>query len=201
MAEFLSAFSGAHLMVAMAAYIVGSIPFGLVLTRAAGGGDIRDIGSGNVGATNVLRTGKKKIAALTLVLDGFKGAAPVLLAQHWHPDLAVVAGFSAVVGHCFPLWLNYKGGKGVATTFGVFLAVAWPVGLLAIGVWIVIAALFRISSLAALVALAAAPVFAWWIVGNVIGVLCLLLAILGFLRHGENITRLISGTESRIGSR
>ena len=198
MAEFLSALSGAHLIAALAAYIAGSIPFGLLLTRWTGGGDIREIGSGNVGATNVLRTGNKKIAALTLVLDIFKGAAPVLVALQWSQDLAVVAALLAVIGHCYPVWLGFKGGKGIATALGVALAIAWPVGLLAAVTWLIIAVLFRISSLAALVALASSPLYAWWLAGNVIAVLCLLLAILGFIRHHENIGRLIRGEESRI---
>lgn len=198
MAEFLSALSGAHLIAALAAYFAGSIPFGLLLTRAAGGGDIRDIGSGSVGATNVLRTGKKKIAALTLVLDVFKGSASVLIALQWSQDLAIVAALFAVIGHCYPVWLGFKGGKGIATAFGVVLAIAWPVGLLAAAVWLIVAILFRVSSLASLVTLAASPVYAWWLAGNHIAVLCLVLAILGVVRHHENIARLIRGEESRI---
>src|SRR6185436_3747385 len=142
-------------------YLLGSIPFGLVLTRVAGLGDIRAIGSGNIGATNVLRTGRKGLAAATLMLDAAKGAAAVLLARHFAgADAALVAGAGAMLGHLFPVWLGFKGGKGVATGLGVLLAVAWPVGVAAGATWLAIAALFRFSSLAALAAFAVAPLVA-----------------------------------------
>jgi glycerol-3-phosphate acyltransferase PlsY len=139
---------------ALIGYLLGSIPFGLILTKAAGLGDIRAIGSGNIGATNVLRTGNKKLAAATLILDGTKGAVAVLLAQHFaNHDAALMAGLFSILGHVFPIWLNYKGGKGVATALGMLLALAPLSGLAACGVWLVMAAVFRFSSLYALIAL------------------------------------------------
>src|SRR6202041_1756266 len=140
-------------------YLLGSIPFGLVLTRLAGTGDLRSIGSGNIGATNVLRTGRKGLAAATLVLDGLKGAAAVLIARAWleDQDTALLAGLAAVLGHLFPVWLRFKGGKGVATGLGVLIAAAWPIGLAACAVWLVVAGISRFSSLAALAAFASAP--------------------------------------------
>ncbi len=199
--------SHAHMLTAILAYLVGSIPFGLLLTKAAGLGDIRTIGSGNVGATNVLRTGNKKIAALTLLLDGGKGALAVALANLWGGDLApelasqlaIVAGLMAVVGHNFPLWLKFKGGKGVATTLGVLLAIAWPVGIAACLTWLAVAIILRYSSLAAIVAFAASPFYAWWLADENITVLAALLAVLGIARHHANIRRLLKGEESRIG--
>jgi len=196
-----------HLIVALFGYLLGSIPFGLVLTRLAGLGDIREIGSGNVGATNVLRTGNKPLALLTLLLDAGKGGIAALIAYHVYPggeqglDFAIVAGLTAVIGHNFPFWLKFKGGKGVATTLGTLLAVSWQVGLAACVTWAVIAALFRYSSLAALVALAAAPFYAWFMGFEKVAVLATLLAILGFSRHHENIRRLLKGEESKIGSK
>ncbi|MGY8999798.1 MAG: glycerol-3-phosphate 1-O-acyltransferase PlsY, partial [Rhodospirillales bacterium] len=156
----------AHLVVALLAYLLGSIPFGLVLTRLAGLGDIRKIGSGNVGATNVLRTGNKPLALLTLALDAGKGGIAALIAYHVYPggenglDFAIVAGITAVIGHNFPLWLRFQGGKGIATTLGTLLAVAWPIGLSACLTWALVAAVSRYSSLAALVSLAASPFYA-----------------------------------------
>jgi acyl phosphate:glycerol-3-phosphate acyltransferase len=181
-------------------YLLGSIPFGLLLTRAAGLGDIRAIGSGNIGATNVLRTGRKSLAAATLVLDGGKGAVAVLAAAALAGrEPALVAGLGAVLGHLFPVWLRFRGGKGVATGLGVLLASAWPVGVLACAIWLVMAALFRISSLAALTALAASPFLAWGLSDPGEVLLALLVAILVFARHHENIARLLAGTETRIG--
>ncbi|HEY9346007.1 MAG TPA: glycerol-3-phosphate acyltransferase, partial [Inquilinus sp.] len=145
---------------AVLGYLLGSIPFGLVLTRAAGLGDIRSIGSGNIGATNVLRTGHKGLALATLLLDGGKGAAAVLIAGLFDPMLAVIAGGGAMLGHLFPVWLGFKGGKGVATALGTLLAIAWPVGVLCCLIWLVMAVLFRYSSLASLASVAAAPVLA-----------------------------------------
>lgn len=193
-------------------YLLGSVPFGLIVARLAGLGDVRKIGSGNIGATNVLRTGRKGLAAATLVLDGAKGAIAVLIAGAWGPDLAVIAAFGAVLGHLFPIWLKFKGGKGVATTLGVLLAIDWPVGLAACATWLLMAAIFRFSSLAALIAIAAAPVYAWylpllWAPRNILGgdlqiaQLAGLLAVLVWAKHHENIWRLVRGKEPRIGSR
>jgi len=180
-------------------YLIGSVPFGLVLTRIAGLGDIRKIGSGNIGATNVLRTGRKGLAALTLLLDGGKGAAAVLLAAQWGPDTAVSAGAGALLGHLFPVWLGFRGGKGVATALGVLLAVAWPVGLIACATWLAVAALSRYSSLAALISLAAAPIVSWVLAYPQAAELGLLIAVLVWLRHHANIRRLLGGQEPRIG--
>ncbi len=197
----------AHLVVALFAYLLGSIPFGLVLTKLAGLGDIRDIGSGSVGATNVLRTGNKPIAFLTLLLDAGKGGIAALIAYHVYPggvqglDFAIVAGLAAVIGHNFPLWLRFKGGKGVATTLGTLLAISWQIGLAACVTWAVIAAVFRYSSLAALVALTAAPFYAWFLGSEKIAVLAALLALFAIFRHHENIGRLLKGEESKIGNK
>ena len=183
---------------ALAGYLLGSIPFGLVLTRLAGLGDIRRIGSGNIGATNVLRTGRKGLAAATVLLDGAKGAGAVLIAGAWSQDLAVLAGGGAMLGHCFPVWLRFKGGKGMATALGTLLAVAWPVGLLACLTWLVAAVLFRYSSVAALTAVAASPVYAWWLADVERAILALLIAVLVCIRHHENIRLLLKGEESKI---
>ena len=188
--------------VAALGYGLGSIPFGLVLTRLAGKGDIRQTGSGNIGATNVLRSGSKPLAALTLVLDAAKGAAAVLVVALWGGDAgaAAVAGLAAVLGHDFPVWLRFRGGKGVATTLGVLLALAWPVGLLACATWLAVALLLRYSSLAALVALGAAPFYAQWLGGAAAGAAALL-AVLAFIRHHANTKRLLAGTEPKIGAK
>ncbi|MEO5336007.1 MAG: glycerol-3-phosphate 1-O-acyltransferase PlsY [Magnetospirillum sp. WYHS-4] len=181
-------------------YLLGSVPFGLVLTRVAGLGDIRGIGSGNIGATNVLRTGRKGLAAATLLLDGGKGAAAALIAQALAgTDPGLLAGLAAVIGHNFPIWLNFKGGKGVATTLGVLLATSVPVGLAACLTWLGTALLFRYSSLAALVALAAAPVSAWFLAGPGHAAMAAALAVLGIARHHANIARLLKGEEPKIG--
>ena len=186
------------------AYLLGSIPFGLLLTRAAGLGDIRQIGSGNIGATNVLRTGRKDVALATLVLDGGKGAGAVLLAR-WlgGHEAALLAGLGAVIGHQFSPWLGFKGGKGVATKLGTLLALNFWVGLATCGTWLVVAFLFRYSSLAALVSLALAPFYAWlifdadrWTVLTIAA-----LTLLVWQRHHENIGRLLRGEESKIGAR
>jgi glycerol-3-phosphate acyltransferase PlsY len=195
-------------------YLLGSIPFGLVLTRAAGLGDVRKIGSGNIGATNVLRTGNKKLAALTLFLDGFKGAAAVLVVLYavapWLGastgsaaalNLAVIAGLGAFLGHVFPVWLGFKGGKGVATYIGVLLGLAWKVGLLFCLIWIVVAYLGRYSSLSALVASALTPAVLLWLGTPALALLFLVLTVLLYWKHRENIARLLAGTESRIGAK
>jgi glycerol-3-phosphate acyltransferase PlsY len=190
------------LLVALASYLLGSIPFGVVITRALGLGDLRRIGSGNIGATNVLRTGNRAAAAATLILDAAKGAVAVLLARAWvGPDAAQVAALFAFLGHLYPVWLQFRGGKGVATFLGTLLALAWPVGLAACATWAVTAAVSRISSLSALVAAGLAPV--WLLIfghGQMLA-LVMILAALVFLRHGANIARLRAGTEPRIGAK
>jgi glycerol-3-phosphate acyltransferase PlsY len=183
-------------------YLLGSIPFGLLLTRAAGLGDVRAIGSGNIGATNVLRTGNKKLAAATLIGDALKGTAAVLLAGHfWGPQAAILAGFAAFIGHIFPVWLGFRGGKGVATYLGVLIGLAWPVALLFALVWLVIAYLTRYSSLAALTACLAAPLALLGLGQYEQAILFIALAVLIFAKHRPNIARLLSGTESRIGQK
>ena len=194
------AYSWPYYAVALAAgYVLGSIPVGLLLARLFGHGDIRAIGSGNIGATNVLRTGNKPLAAVTLLLDGAKGAAAVLLAAIYGPDLALTAGFAAVIGHVAPVWLLFLGGKGVATSFGVLLAIDWRLGLIACAVWLAVAALFRYSSLASLVALVSAPGFGYLLAGRQLSELAAMLAAIVVLKHHGNIRRLVSGRESRSG--
>tara|TARA_E500000305_G_scaffold23532_1_gene17733 strand:+ start:1577 stop:2167 length:591 start_codon:yes stop_codon:yes gene_type:complete len=182
-------------------YLLGSIPFGLIITRFAGLGDIRDIGSGNIGATNALRTGNKWVAGGTFLGDMAKGAAAVLLARQFGPDLAVIAAFGALVGHLFPVWLRFKGGKGISTYIGILLALAWPVGLLFCATWLVVALIFRMSSLSALVASLLSPVYFVWVDQWQMVELSVLLVILVFYAHRENIQRLLSGTEPRIGQK
>jgi acyl phosphate:glycerol-3-phosphate acyltransferase len=183
-------------------YLLGSIPFGLLLTRAAGLGDIRRVGSGNIGATNVLRTGNKALAAATLLLDGLKGAVAVLLASWLGGHEAVLwAGVGAVLGHAFPVWLGFKGGKAAATSYGVLIAAAWPVGLAAGALWLATAGATRISSLAALVSFVLAPVLAAALADLTIVKLALAIAVLVFARHHTNIRRLLAGTEPRIGQK
>jgi glycerol-3-phosphate acyltransferase PlsY len=187
------------LIALLGGYLIGSIPFGLLLTKAAGLGDIRQVGSGNIGATNVLRTGRKGLAAATLILDGLKGAVAVLLARYFLGDQDVVVGTAAVLGHLFPVWLGFRGGKGAATGLGVLLAAAWPVGLACCAVWLVAAKLLKMSSAAALAAFAAAPLFALVLSSADHALMALLIAILVFWRHEANIRRLLAGTEPRIG--
>lgn len=183
-------------------YLLGSVPFGLLVARAWGLGDVRAIGSGNIGATNVLRTGSKGAALLTLLLDGGKGALAVLLARLWAgEDAAQAAGLMAFVGHCFPAWLGFRGGKGVATLLGLLLALAWPVGVAACLTWAAVAAALRYSSLAALSASAFAPIWAVLLGRGEAALLLLVLALLVHLRHGANIRRLLAGTEPRLGAR
>ncbi len=181
-------------------YLFGSVPFGLLLTRAAGLGDIRRIGSGNIGATNVLRTGNRTLAGATLLLDLLKGAVPVVIASLLTGESAGLwAGLGAVLGHLFPVWLGFKGGKGVATSYGVLIAAAWPVGIAAGAVWLVAARLLRISSLAALISFALAPLIAWALGDTAVVTLTIAIAALVYARHHSNIRRLLSGTEPRIG--
>ena len=198
-------------LAAVGGYLLGSIPFGVILTRLVTGEDVRSIGSGNIGATNVLRTGRKDLAFATLILDAGKGAAAYLITQALFPGvpaLAAIAGGAAFFGHLFPVWLGFKGGKGVATFFGLLLAAAWPLGLMAGAAWLIVAALFRMSSLAALVAAAAAPVFALLPLplmslpasGPVLA-LAAATAVLIWIRHHENVARLLKGTEPRIGAK
>jgi len=190
------------LSLALLGYLLGAIPFGLILTRLAGLGDIRRIGSGNIGATNVLRTGNKALAAATLLLDGAKGAAAVLIAAWLGGEDAVPwAGIAAVVGHAFPIWLGFRGGKAVATAYGVLIAAAWPVGLCAGAVWLATAALGRRSSLASLVSFALAPVLAAILANAAVVKLALVIAVVVFVRHHTNIRRLVAGTEPRIGQK
>jgi acyl phosphate:glycerol-3-phosphate acyltransferase len=191
------------IVVAGLAYLLGAIPFGVIVTRAMGLGDVRAIGSGNIGATNVLRTGSKGAALATLLLDGAKGGVAVLLARLWTgaEDAAQVAALASFLGHLFPVWLGFRGGKGVATFYGTLLALAWPVGLAAMGVWLAVAAIWRISSLAALVSVASAQVIAWAMGAPQLIGLLVLLALLVFWRHRVNIARLRAGTEPRIGQK
>jgi glycerol-3-phosphate acyltransferase PlsY len=183
---------------ALVGYLLGSIPFGLVLSRIAGHGDIRHIGSGNIGATNVLRTGSKGLAALTLLLDVGKGAAAVAIAQPWSPRAALVAGLCVILGHMFPVWLGFRGGKAVATALGVLIALAWPVALIAAAIWLAVACVSRYSSLAALIAAVASAVIAPFLADTATALLIAVIALLIILRHGANIRRLIAGRESRI---
>lgn len=197
-----------YALAAIGGYLLGSIPFGLLLTRWAGLGDIRNVGSGNIGATNVLRTGRRDIALGTLLLDAGKAALALIVARTLAGEapnadaIGFVAGGAAFIGHCFPVWLGFKGGKGVATFFGVLFAGLWPIGLLCGAIWLAMAGIFRFSSLAALTAAAAAPIAAW-IGGSEIAavIFCVVLAVLIFFRHSANIQRLLSGTEPRIGGK
>jgi len=191
-------------LIVVGGYLLGSIPFGMIATRLGGAGDIRNIGSGNIGATNVLRSGRKDLAAITLIGDAGKGAVAVLLAwllTHGNAAAVALAGGAAFFGHLFPVWLKFKGGKGVATFYGVLLSACWPVGLLAGATWLAMAALFRLSSLAALTAAALAPLFAFAVDAPYpIVILCAFMAVLIFIRHHENIRRLMKGQEPKIGA-
>ena len=181
-------------------YLCGTIPFGLILTKSAGLGDIRSIGSGNIGATNVLRTGNKKVAALTLLLDALKGTLPALL-MGWlfGPQAAILAGLAAFFGHLFPMWLGFKGGKGVATTIGVLFGLYWPLGLVFIAVWIIMALLFRISSLSALAASALSPIAAYAASRSDLILPAAIMAVAVFITHRANIKRILRGEEPRLG--
>ncbi|MGV7120645.1 glycerol-3-phosphate 1-O-acyltransferase PlsY [Sphingopyxis sp. 550A] len=194
-------------LLVLGGYLLGSIPFGVILTRLFGAGDLRQIGSGNIGATNVLRTGRKGLAAATLILDGAKGAVAVLLARHFVPELgadaAMIAGAAAMIGHCYPVWLKFRGGKGVATLLGLSLALAWPIGVIFALVWLGTALLSRISSLGGMAGAVAAPIAALALAlgqrSYAIGLAALAVVVLW--RHRENIARLRAGTEPRIGGK
>jgi len=197
----MSEFGLPHVIAALLGYLLGSIPFGLLVTRLAGLGDIRQIGSGNIGATNVLRTGRKDLALATLLLDGGKGALTVLIARLISEDLTVIAGGAAILGHLFPVWLKFKGGKGVATTLGTLIAANWMVGIGACLVWLAMAVLFRYSSLSALIAVASAPLLALWLGTVPQAWLAAFAAVLVWIRHHENINRLLKGEEPKIGKK
>ena len=197
---------GTHVLEFLAAfvfgYLCGSIPFGVLLTRLAGAPDVRTIGSGNIGATNVLRTGRKTLAAATLIGDMLKGTAAVLVADYFFGrEPAMSAALGAFLGHLFPIWLGFKGGKGVATYIGLLLGLAWPAAIAFCGVWLAVAALTRYSSLAALIASATSPLFLWWRGEDAEAGLFAVLSIMLWIMHHSNIERLLRGRESRIGSR
>ncbi len=180
-------------------YLLGSIPFGLIITRAAGGPDVRSIGSGNIGATNVLRTGRKDLAAATLLCDALKGTAAVLLAAYYAtPEAALIAGLGGFLGHLFPVWLKFKGGKGVATYIGLLIGLYWPGAVIFCVVWLAVAVISRYSSLAALVASAITPLALWLLGQPAAAALFLLLSALLWIMHRANINRLLDGSESRI---
>ena len=182
-------------------YLLGSIPFGLLLTRAAGLGDIRKLGSGNIGATNVLRTGRKGLAAATLLLDALKGLVAVLVADQIGELAAVGAGAGAVLGHMFPVWLSFKGGTGGATVLGVFLGLSWPIVAVGVGVWLLVLVTLRYSSLATLLSTALAAASAWWLSPRPVAMLATVLVLLVWAKHHENIRRLLTGSEPKIGKK
>lgn len=182
-------------------YLCGSIPFGLLLTKAAGLGDIRAIGSGNIGATNVLRTGNRKLAAVTLLCDALKGTAAVLAARYWSFDLGFVAAVFAFLGHTFPVWLKFRGGKGVATYIGVLLGLWWPAAIGFCLFWLATAKITRLSSLSALLAALATPIVLFGMGRTLMALVMALLSLILWIRHHENIRRLLAGTESRIGQK
>ncbi|MGP9821796.1 glycerol-3-phosphate 1-O-acyltransferase PlsY [Salinarimonas sp. NSM] len=182
-------------------YLAGSIPFGLLLTKAAGLGDVRKIGSGNIGTTNVLRTGRKDLAAATLLGDALKGTLAVLIAWQWGPNTAVIAAFGAFLGHCYPVWLGFKGGKGVATYIGVLFGLDWRIGLAFCAAWLLVAVTTRYSSLSALVGSLTAPLALWYVGERQMAELAIFLTILLWWKHRENLRRLLAGSESRIGGK
>jgi len=182
-------------------YVLGSIPFGLLFTRAAGLGDVRSIGSGNIGATNVLRTGNKKLAAVTLLFDILKGTLAVLIAGIYGQEAAMAAAIGAFLGHLFPVWLGFKGGKGVATYLGVLAGLSWQVGLVFVAVWFAVAFLLRYSSAAALAAAVATPLMLLFLGQSLLGSMFALMSVVLFVRHRANIERLVAGTETRIGAK
>ena len=182
-------------------YLLGSIPFGVLLTRATGGPDLRTIGSGNIGATNVLRTGRKGLAAATLLCDMLKGTVAVLVAMRYGPEAALAAGLGAFLGHLFPVWLKFKGGKGVATYIGLLVGLHWPAALIFCLIWLAVAAASRYSSLAALIASALTPLGLWLLGQPEIAALFLLLTVLLWVMHRANIARLLNGSEGKIGAK
>ncbi|MEA2939487.1 MAG: acyl phosphate:glycerol-3-phosphate acyltransferase [Bradyrhizobium sp.] len=193
---------GIYVLAIVIGYLLGSIPFGLLLTRFAGTQDLRSIGSGNIGATNVLRTGRKGLAAATLLCDMLKGTVAVLLAGYFGgPDAAMLAGLAAFLGHLFPVWLNFKGGKGVAVYIGVLLGLFWPAALVFCVLWLATAATTRYSSLSGLVASFVTPIFLWWFDQPALASLLVVMTLLLFYVHRENIKRLQAGTEGRIGEK
>lgn len=189
------------LLALVAGYLLGSIPFGLILTRAFGAGDLRSIGSGSIGATNVLRTGRKELAVATLLLDGGKGAAAVLIAEAMQPGLGAMAGLAAFIGHCYPVWLRFNGGKGVATALGILLVLSWPIALIAALVWVIVVAASRISSLGGIIAALSAPGIAIARGEIVLLPLVVALALLIVWKHRANIARLRRGEEPRVGQK
>jgi len=193
--------SYATLIALVFGYLLGSIPFGLVLTRAAGLGDVRSIGSGNIGATNVLRTGNKGLAAATLILDAMKGTAAVLIAAHYGTEPAIAAGLGAFLGHLFPVWLRFRGGKGVATYIGVLFGLMWQAALLFLAIWIAVAVAFRYSSLSALTACVLTPVALWFWGRPDLAILFAVLSAIVFIKHRANISRLLAGSEGKIGAK
>jgi acyl phosphate:glycerol-3-phosphate acyltransferase len=182
-------------------YLLGSIPFGLILTRLAGTEDLRSIGSGNIGATNVLRTGRRGLAAATLLLDALKGTVAVIIASQGGAETAMFAGLGAFLGHLFPVWLKFKGGKGVAVYIGILIGLFWPAAIVFCAVWLITAVISRYSSLSALVASVVTPIFLWWYGHLALAALSALLTVLLFYMHRANITRLTAGTEGRIGQK
>jgi acyl phosphate:glycerol-3-phosphate acyltransferase len=182
-------------------YLLGSIPFGVIFTRMAGLGDIRNVGSGNIGATNVLRTGRKGLAAATLVGDALKGTAAVLIVRYWNPDLMTIAALGAFIGHLFPVWLGFKGGKGVATFIGILIGLKPLAALAFVAIWLAVAFTSRYSSLSALVASAATPVVLWLMDEPRMAGIAILLVALLWWKHSENIKRLLAGTEGKIGQK
>jgi glycerol-3-phosphate acyltransferase PlsY len=180
-------------------YLLGSIPFGLILTRLAGTEDLRSIGSGNIGATNVLRTGRKGLAAATLLLDALKGTAAVIIASYGGADAAMLAGLGAFLGHLFPVWLKFKGGKGVAVYIGILIGLFWPAAIVFCAVWLITAVISRYSSLSALIASVVTPIFLWGFGHLALSALSALLSLLSIYMHRANISRLTAGTEGKIG--
>lgn len=186
----------------LSGYLLGSIPFGLILTRLAKTPDLRSIGSGNIGATNVLRTGRKDLAALTLLLDGAKGAAAILIVTYlFGTQIGLVAGLGAVLGHIFPLWLRFNGGKGVATCFGILLAISWQAGLAGLATWVLVAWISRYSSLSALIAIAISPLYVYLLGERDPARLAIVLAVIVWITHYQNIRRLLQGKEAKIGGK
>ena len=195
-------FSMPVLYAILGGYFLGSIPFGLLIAKASGKGDIRNIGSGNIGATNVLRTGRKDLAALTLFLDAGKAGIAALIFNHFFgAPIGYFAGAAALFGHCFPVWLGFKGGKGVATFYGCLFATYWPIALMACAIWLASAFLTRISSLSGLAAAGLVPLIAFWMGNTPIAMMSAVMAVIIYIRHKENIGRILKGTESKIGKK